>query len=53
MNNLENDMKNPAAQAGVIAALSIIAATGCFYFARWPEGGGEPHDPSPESHDSR
>ena len=29
-----NDLKQPGTQAEIIVAVSILAATGCFYFAR-------------------
>jgi hypothetical protein len=29
-----NDLKQPGTQAGIIAAVSILTAAGCFYFAR-------------------
>ncbi len=29
-----NDLKEPATQAGIIAATTVIIAAGCFYFAR-------------------
>jgi hypothetical protein len=32
--DLKNALKQPGTQAGLIVAASVIAATGCFYFAR-------------------
>jgi hypothetical protein len=32
--NWSNDLKQPGTQAFIIAAVSIIIASGCFYFAR-------------------
>ena len=29
-----NDLKQPGTQAAIIAAVSVIIASGCFYFAR-------------------
>ncbi len=45
MNDLTEDLKRPATQALILAAVSILVASGCFYFARLPERGGEPDDP--------
>jgi hypothetical protein len=53
MNDMVNDLQYPGTQAGIIAAVSIIVASGCFYFAGWPERGGEPEDAAAESSDSR
>jgi hypothetical protein len=45
LNDLMADLKRPGTQALIILAVSILVASGCFYFARWPEPGGEPDDP--------
>jgi hypothetical protein len=31
---LSDDLKQPGTQAGIIAAVSVVIAAGCFYFAR-------------------
>ena len=45
LNNLMADLKDPATQAVLIVIVSTLVASGCFYFARWPEPGAEPNDP--------
>jgi len=45
LNDLTEDLKRPGTQALIILAVSILVASGCFYFARWPEPGAEPDDP--------
>jgi hypothetical protein len=45
LNDLTEDLKRPGTQALIILAVSILVASGCFYFARWLEPGGEPDDP--------
>jgi len=45
LNDLTEDLKRPGTQALIILAVSILVASACFYFARWPEPGGEPDDP--------
>jgi hypothetical protein len=42
MNEWMADLERPGTQAGMIALVSILVASGCFYFAHGPEGGGEP-----------
>lgn len=42
LNDLMTDLERPGTQAGIIALVSILAASGCFYFAQGAEGGGEP-----------
>jgi len=42
MNEWMADLERPGTQAGLIALVSILVASGCFYFAQRPEGGGEP-----------
>lgn len=37
-----NDLKQPGTQAIIIAAVSIIIASGCFYFARLSDDDDEP-----------
>jgi flagellar basal body-associated protein FliL len=37
MNELADDLNHPGTQAAIIAAVSVVVASGCFYFARWPE----------------
>jgi hypothetical protein len=36
-----NDLKQPGTQAIIIAAISVIIASGCFYFARLSENDDE------------
>ena len=36
-----NDLKQPRTQATIIAAVSVLVAAGCFYFARLLESDGE------------
>jgi flagellar basal body-associated protein FliL len=36
-----NDLKQPGTQAVIIVAVSVIIASGCFYFARLFENGNE------------
>lgn len=43
MNDWLEDLKDPATQAVIIAAASMLVAGGCFYFARLQEG--EADDP--------
>ena len=38
-----DDLKQPGTQAIVIAAVSILVAAGCFYFARLSDDGAETH----------
>jgi hypothetical protein len=45
MNELEDDLQYPGTQAAIITVVSIIVASGCFFFAHWKESGGEPDDP--------
>jgi flagellar basal body-associated protein FliL len=45
MNDLQNDLKYPGTQALIIITASILAASGCFLFAHWLDGGGEHDDP--------
>ena len=42
MNEWMADLERPGTQAAMIALVSILVASGCFYFAQGPEGGGEP-----------
>ncbi len=37
-NDLREDLKQPGTQAVLIAAASILVASGCFYVARWQDG---------------
>ena len=46
MNEWMTDLERPGTQAAIIALVSILAASGCFYFAHGPEGGGETDDPA-------
>src|SRR5271157_454512 len=46
MNGLWEDLKHPGTQAVVIAVASILAASGCFYFARLQARGEESDGPS-------
>jgi len=39
-------LDRPDVQAAGIALVSILAASGCFWFAHWLERGGEPDDPA-------
>ena len=44
MQELSNNLKQPGTQAGIVAAISILAAVGCFYFARLLNDGSKPLD---------
>lgn len=46
MNDFMAELDRPGVQAGAIAALSILAASGCFWFAHWLERGDETDDPA-------
>jgi hypothetical protein len=37
-----DDLKQPGTQATIIAAVSIVVAAGCFYFARLSDDEDEP-----------
>jgi hypothetical protein len=37
-----DDLKQPGTQAEIIVAVSVLIATGCFYFARWLNHDDEP-----------
>jgi hypothetical protein len=45
MNDWENDLKYPGTQAVIIVAASMLAASGCFFFAYLLDSDGEPDDP--------
>ncbi len=40
---LSDDLKQPGTQAFIIATVSILIATGCFYFARLEDDNNEVH----------
>jgi hypothetical protein len=46
LNDWMADLERPGTQAAIIALVSILVASGCFWFARWLERGGEPDDPA-------
>ncbi|MGD0410589.1 MAG: hypothetical protein ABSC18_02720 [Verrucomicrobiota bacterium] len=46
LNNIMAGLDRPDVQAAGIALVSILAASGCFWFAHWLERGGEPDDPA-------
>ncbi len=46
LNEWMADLQRPGTQAAIIAVGSILVASGCFWFARWLERGGEPDDPA-------
>jgi hypothetical protein len=45
-NDLLTELQNPGAQALLIATASILAAAGCFFFARLMERGAGSNDPA-------
>jgi multidrug efflux pump subunit AcrA (membrane-fusion protein) len=45
INDLVEDLQYPGTQAAIIAAVSVLVASGCFFFAQWPESDAEPDDP--------
>ena len=45
-NDLMTDLQYPGTQALIIATVSILAAGGCFYFARLLERNAGPDDPA-------
>jgi len=46
LDDLMADLERPGTQAAIIALVSILVASGCFYFAQGPESGGQPDDPA-------
>jgi hypothetical protein len=45
MSDWMEDLQHPGTQAGIIAVVSMLAASGCFYFAHLLEHAGEPDAP--------